>query len=267
MSPLEERSDHEQAITIADPAPTSKPLHQRSSRSALRTRFMNSPQRHTLPPRSSITSLTDPQRICAGWIAAVAWLGLGIRLYADLSAAVGEGSSILGCVIEFLSYFSTQANILVALSMTLAAARSSAIPLLLRPSAQGALVVYMIVIGVTFELLLRTSEPWLPWLADTIMHVAVPTLYVIYYALDPSKGRLVWWDPLKWLIYPLIYLICTMLRGAGDGRYPYPFIDVAKIGYPTTLQNSLVFLVLFAVLGGAVTLADYWMARLVNYQK
>jgi hypothetical protein len=90
------------------------------------------------------------------------------------------------------------------------------------------------------------------------MHVAIPTLYVVYYGLDRSKGRLVWRDPLRWLIYPLIYLIYTMVRGAVDGRYPYPFINVAKIGYLMTLQNALAFLVVFALLGGTVTLADRW---------
>jgi hypothetical protein len=228
---------------------------------------MNSLKRSTLPPQSNITPVSDPQRVCAGCIAAVAWLGLGARLYADLGVAARDGVSVLGSIADFLSYFSTQANVLVALSMTLAVARPTAIPPLSRPSAQGALAVYMIVTGVTFELLLRTREQGLPWVADTIMHVVVPTLYVIYYGLDISKGRLIWWDPLRWLIYPLIYLTYAMVRGTVDGWYPYPFIDVAGIGYAMVLQNALVFLVLFALLGSAVTLADHWMGRHINHER
>jgi hypothetical protein len=219
---------------------------------------MSSLKRPTPASQSSFSSPTDFQRVCAGWIASVAWLGLAIRLYADLGPAARDGGTVLGRIIDFLSYFSTQANILVALSLTLAAARSSAIPLLSRHSAQGALVVYIIVTGVTFELLLRPRERELPWVADTIMHVAIPTLYVVYYGLDRSKGSLVWYDPLRWLIYPLIYLIYTMARGAADGRYPYPFINAGRIGYLMTLQNALAFLVLFALLGGVVTLAARW---------
>jgi hypothetical protein len=219
---------------------------------------MSSLKRPTPPSQSSLASPTDFQQFSAGWIAALAWLGLAIRLYVDLGSAARDGGSVLGCIIDFPSYFSTQANVLVALSLTLAAARSSTIPLLSGRSARGALVVYMVVTGVTFELLLRPRERGLPWIADTIMHVAIPTLYVVYYGLDRSKGRLVWRDPLRWLIYPLIYLIYTMVRGAVDGRYPYPFINVAKIGYLMTLQNALAFLVVFALLGGTVTLADRW---------
>jgi hypothetical protein len=33
-----------------------------------------------------------------------------------------------------------------------------------------------------------------------------------------------------WLIYPLIYVVYTLIRGAISSFYPYPFLSPAKIG-------------------------------------
>ena len=47
------------------------------------------------------------------------------------------------------------------------------------------------------------------------------------------------------MIYPLIYVIYTAIRGEITGYYPYPFIDVTQLGYSRVLINSVGLVVAF----------------------
>ena len=45
-------------------------------------------------------------------------------------------------------------------------------------------------------------------------------------------------DPVRWLAYPVAYLVYALTRGAFDDWYPYFFIDVVSLGYPRVLMNA-----------------------------
>src|ERR1700733_5171423 len=117
---------------------------------------MSSVERLVLTTQNGPTPLPERRGEYARWLAVIAWSGLGLRIYSDLHATSGDLCSILTCIINYFSYFSTEINLLVALSATLITFQSRIMPTLSRPSAQSALVGYIIVVGVTFELLLRT---------------------------------------------------------------------------------------------------------------
>lgn len=40
------------------------------------------------------------------------------------------------------------------------------------------------------------------------------------------------------MIYPLVYFAYILLRGDLLAAYPYPFIDVASLGYPQVFINA-----------------------------
>jgi hypothetical protein len=42
-----------------------------------------------------------------------------------------------------------------------------------------------------------------------------------------------------WVLWPLAYFVYAMLRGAATGFYPYPFIDVDRLGYAQVLVNAV----------------------------
>jgi hypothetical protein len=46
------------------------------------------------------------------------------------------------------------------------------------------------------------------------------------------------------------------VRGAALGIYPYPFLDVAKLGYVPVFMNAAALLAVFFVLGTALTAID-----------
>jgi hypothetical protein len=49
--------------------------------------------------------------------------------------------------------------------------------------------------------------------------------------LDPPRHRLPLRLSAAWLAYPAAWLAYTLVRGADTGWYPYPFVDVDKLGY------------------------------------
>jgi len=69
---------------------------------------------------------------------------------------VASGSSIVASLIKDLSFFSIQVNLLIAAVGMVAAARPQVKSFLLRPSTQSAVVPYIVVVGVVFELLLTS---------------------------------------------------------------------------------------------------------------
>jgi hypothetical protein len=67
--------------------------------------------------------------------------------------------------------------------------------------------------------------------------------------MEEFKTALRWVQPLYWSAYPVAYLAYALIRGRIVGSYPYPFIDVADLGYRRTLLNSLGLLFMFISLG------------------
>ena len=73
--------------------------------------------------------------------------------------------------------------------------------------------------------------------------------------LDPPNVHLTRRDALGWLVFPLLWLVYTMVRGSIAGWYPYPFLDPAHGGYGQVAITSLVIL----VAGAAVCLFIAWL--------
>jgi len=65
---------------------------------------------------------------------------------------------------------------------------------------------------------------------------------------------------LAWLLYPLAYLVYTLIRGAQVDWYPYPFLDVSRHGYGGVLLNCAVMLVGFVAAAWAFVAAGNWRA-------
>ena len=94
------------------------------------------------------------------------------------------------------------------------------------------------------------------FVADTILHYAMPILFVIFWIGWVPKHSLQRRHALWWALYPLAYFVYAMLRGAGSGFYPYPFIDVAKLGFQPVVINAVLFSVAFFVAGLALIAVD-----------
>ncbi|MBK8553889.1 MAG: Pr6Pr family membrane protein [Ignavibacteria bacterium] len=70
------------------------------------------------------------------------------------------------------------------------------------------------------------------------------------------KGELKFSISIHWLIYPLIYLLYTLIRGAFTGLYPYFFMNAGKLGYPVVFRNSGFITAGYIIIGLLVILSD-----------
>jgi hypothetical protein len=156
---------------------------------------------------------------------------------------------------NFFSFFTIQSNVLgvaalFALVLVPRAHRSS-----LFDGARTAAVLYMAITGVVFALLLSGLQEELQTTipsVDFVVHKLMPIVLVADWLLDPPRHRLPRWTVLAWLSYPLAWLGYTLVRGEAVNWYPYPFVDVTKLGYDGVLSRSVVLAVGFTFAGAAL---------------
>ncbi len=199
-------------------------------------------------------------------LAAIAWAGVLLQLWLSIDLARTNGKSAIDGVVAYLGYFTVLSNLFVALAATLPlAARNSRLgQWFARPSVRGCATTAIVCVGIGYHLLLR--EIWDPqgWqlVADMVLHYVVPIGALAYWVGFPPRTPIHWRAPLAWCLYPMAYGVYALLRGEMMGTYPYPFIDVASLGYARVLGNTVVLLACFAVMGSLVVLIARQSARL-----
>jgi len=160
-------------------------------------------------------------------------------------------TTVLSTIIRFFSFFTILTNILVALCFGY---------LLSGPSSRwgkffanniniAAIAVNITIVGLTYNIILRGiwQPKGLDRLADELLHSVIPIYFVAFWIFFVPKSGFSWKSVLPWLIYPAVYAIYILARGAIIGHYPYPFIDVVKLGYPQVLLNCLILTFSFLV--------------------
>jgi len=120
---------------------------------------------------------------------------------------------------------------------------------------RGAAVVYLTVTFFVVIFLLSGIDVQLQlvWV-DVVLHKIFPIIVVADWILDPPTTRLSMRDGLFWLAFPLAWTGVTLVRGALDGWYPYPFLDPANGGYGQVAITAVAITAGF-LLVSAVTLA------------
>jgi hypothetical protein len=167
---------------------------------------------------------------------------------AVLTAVIAVEISSRSGVAWRLITFTYQANVLAAAyyMWTLVSPRADS-----RVGLRGAVVLYVVIAGVIWNLLL-TGRSMGYTAANVLLHVVVPVLALSDWLLvGRGRGRVHWWYPLAWLAYPASYLVLAVvvLNQAG-WRAPYYFLDPGSVGVGAVLVNV-------CVLAGALTAVGY----------
>jgi hypothetical protein len=198
-------------------------------------------------------------RIYAAVGAFLGWFALALQLYLML---VRDPAGMLGVVITYFSFFTILTNFLVALVFTAAAVspRAARGQWLLRPSVQASTAVYIAIVGIVYQILLR--HLWNPqgaqWVADLLLHSIIPVGYVLYWWLFAPRQDLSWKNAIGWLVYPGAYLVYVLARGAVSGLYPYTFVDVSALGYGGVLARSAALMMVFLGMGLLIVAIARW---------
>ncbi len=167
--------------------------------------------------------------------------GLGVLIEMIMTSL---DTSILNGV-KLLRYFTIQSNLLVCIFFVL-------ILMGLDQKYKNYLGGVTIYIFVTFTIYFTMlSMIWNPTglraLSNALLHYITPWLVVIYSIYTRSEYKYQKSDILKWMIYPLGYLLFLFLHGAITNDYIYPFFNVVENGVFSVIL-MVVFLVVFFVI-------------------
>lgn len=192
--------------------------------------------------------------------AIVGWLAVGGQLYLIIE---NRTTSLTDTLIRFISFFTILSNILTAICFTtIARKQHNKSSFFSKPSTLFGVTINMLIVGITYNLILRfTWEPQgLQRIVDELLHVIMPVAMFIYWWLFVRKENVKQGVVLSWLLYPLVYLIYILIRGELSGQYPYPFINVAEIGYGKVIVNSVFIMMAFII----ITFLLLWMNKVAR---
>ena len=198
-------------------------------------------------------------------LALLGWVGLSVQLYLILLGRWELGASLLGGLVNFFSFFTVLTNTLAAVVLTweLTQRESAVRRWFLLPAVRSGIAVSIALVGLAYNVLLRhlwQPEGW-QFVADELLHDVMPVLFIIYWGLWVPKGTLRLGHIGLWMIYPLVYFAYILLRGDLLAAYPYPFIDVASLGYPQVFINAGGVLAGFVGIALGVVGLDRWLGR------
>lgn len=161
---------------------------------------------------------------------------------------------------NFFSFFTIESNIIAVVALLVAGffAWQGGLPRWVQ-YLRGAATIYMTVTGVTYSLLLRnvqvdTAVPWV----NLVLHYIIPIVMIIDWLVDLPPFRIRVRSAMVWLVYPILYLAYSLIRGPIVDWYPYPFLDPRPEGYGPVIVTSIGI----AVGGLLLALLMAWTTRL-----
>lgn len=136
-------------------------------------------------------------------------------------------------VVNYFSFFTIQSNVIAAVVVLTGASGAAFV---VRPTfswdiVRGAAAIYMTLTFIVYGLLLtgedlQVAEPWV----NNTLHRIVPIVMIIDFLIRPLYHRITFRQALIWTIFPIAWLVYTIIRGIAIDWYPYPFLNPDKSG-------------------------------------
>jgi len=201
----------------------------------------------------------------AACAAALGWFALVLQLWLSMQLTQSQGKGVLSGAWIYFGFYTVLTNILVALAFTAGATgpRGPVTRFFNRPGVNTAIAMSIVVVSAIYNLMLR--QLWNPqgWqlFADMTLHDVMPPAFLLYWWLAIPKPSLRWSQVLAWQSYPAGYFAYVLVRGAQNGWYPYPFLDVNTLGYLRVVGDALLVLLVFIAVAVALVGLARWQTR------
>jgi hypothetical protein len=186
---------------------------------------------------------------------ALARIVVALAVFAAVAVQFHVATGVAGFdPVNFFSYFTNVCNIAGAVVLLAAA---FGLPAGARPRdiLRGAATLGLAIVGIVFAVLLANEEASLkPWV-NLVVHQAMPVAMVADWCADPPRTRLALADAAWWLVLPAVYVAYTLVRGGIVHWYPYPFLNVDRIGYPVVSGYVAAIAVVSVLLAGVLLVA------------
>jgi hypothetical protein len=162
--------------------------------------------------------------------------------------------------VNFLSYFTIQSNVAAALLLTWEVVRPPESQSATGAAVRGAVTLYMAITFLVYWVLLTDpniggADAWV----NIVLHLIAPVAVVVDWIVRPPRrlpGRSVLF---AWLAWPLVFVTYSLIRGALEDWYPYPFLDPDEAGgYVGVAGFCLGILAAFVLVGLAL---HWWPSR------
>jgi hypothetical protein len=187
----------------------------------------------------------------AALIALVCWGGIALQFW----ASYGHSHDAILTLWTLARFFTIISNLALALAMT-----SVALGHRVSPFVLVGLTLAILLVGIVYRTLLvglhSLSGPAL--IANYLLHDASPLAMTAYWLLFVPRGSLKWNAPWQWSLFPVVYFLYVLGRGQIDHRYPYPFIDVGKLGWLQVAMNAAGIALAFILAGFLLVWIDSW---------
>ena len=168
-------------------------------------------------------------RFCFGATFAIAAFSLGLQFIQDWLGVWDDPATVKPShpvrVWRFFSYFTTQANLLVvatSLSLAFMADRDGPCWRVVRLNALTGITITALV----HWFLLHPLDDFrgLLWASDTLIHIIVPVLVVLGWLVFGPRRRISVRVVVLGLVWPVLWLLFTLVVGRITGWYPYFFL-------------------------------------------
>jgi hypothetical protein len=200
-------------------------------------------------------------------VATVVLAALSLQVIIALNApgappahAVGTlaGAPLAGRLLRVASFFTIQSNVLVMLTCAQLArepTRDGRVWRVLRLDA----LVGIAVTGIVYATVLaRIHEPkgWEQIISNAVFHYGAPIAAVVGWLVLGPRPRIDRRVLLHSLIWPMLWFVYTLARGALSHWYPYPFVDATTHGYPRVIANAVLVVLVLGLVAGIYLLGD-----------
>lgn len=174
---------------------------------------------------------------------------MGIRLFFGLLTLMAVGvqyAHLLWTIpnynsVNYFSFFTIESNILAGTILIVTA-------FLTRKKKyvddlqlwRGAATLYMVMTGLVYVTLLASADVDVPiaWV-NAILHYIMPVVMVADWLLARPRKPIAFRRALVWLVFPIVYLGYSLVRGYFADWYPYPFLDPTDDGYGSVAIMSI----------------------------
>ncbi|MGI8702265.1 MAG: Pr6Pr family membrane protein [Nocardioidaceae bacterium] len=202
-----------------------------------------------------------------GTIALVVLLALVVQLWVTVRVsatppahAVGTlaGAPLAQRIVRVLSFFTVQSNLLSGLTsaqLAVAPVRSGPVWRAVRLASLFGITVTGIVYS---TVLARVHQPhgWQETLVNDAFHYVVPVMMIVGWVLFRPRPRIDLATVGVATLWPVAWVTYSLWHGHVTRWYPYPFVDVATHGYAVVLWNSVLVVVVLAVVTALFWVGD-----------
>ena len=179
----------------------------------------------------------------------IQWL-IGCRIFFALlgfSAIVTEIATLNErgkfMAVNFFSYFTVESNLIAVMILLISAVSSAGKNQSQRiVMLRGSSTLNMIVVGIVFSILLAGLDAQLtavPW-DNTVLHYIMPIYVALDWIFDLPNQRIDFKRALLWMVFPIVFVAYSLIRGHFANWYPYPFLNPDERGYFAVAITSAV---------------------------